>query len=90
MGPVLIDVPMDVQQSKIDSSTFSFVGDEEVNNEGISQRNIHTVNSFFANGERPLLLVGAGVGLSGIQSEILNWANSLNLPFPGFSFLKTF
>ena len=81
MGPVLVDIPMDVQQSEIGEF------DESPNlltnspNESEIKRLVSGINDFFKSGERPLVLFGAGVGLSGAEAETEKWLKDSGVPF---------
>ncbi|WP_298380399.1 thiamine pyrophosphate-binding protein [Azospirillum sp.] len=82
MGPVLIDVPMNVQQDEM--------GDEVVYDPIIGTDFMpipeaaalaNRLNDFFAGAERPLVLLGAGAGLSGAADAILTWVERSGVPF---------
>ena len=81
MGPVLIDVPMDVQQAE--------AGDTVLLNKPLSQLiSVDEVESiqnslvkFFEGSKRPLVLFGAGVGLADQSDAVLSFIDSNNLPF---------
>ena len=81
-GPVLIDVPMNVQKEE--------VGDEIIYNPPIAEKLslqkitqiIQEISDFFKNSERPLILFGAGVGLAGAEIEVVEWLKkNSNVPF---------
>ena len=80
MGPVLIDIPMDIQQQEVEK--FAAV-DKKINNDKnkIDQNYIIKFQNFFNDSKRPLVLFGAGIGLSKKQDSVINWINSNNLPF---------
>lgn len=81
MGPVLIDVPMDIQQLD--------VGEELILPEDVLLDEIAPFKEelkakllkFFEGSERPLVLFGAGVGLADQQKTLISWINDNNLPF---------
>ena len=81
MGPVLVDIPMDVQQADIgEYSDDGFESSETVTK--FETRNlVATVNDFFGSGERPLVLFGAGVGLAGAEKETETWLINRKIPF---------
>ena len=76
MGPVLIDVPMDVQQADAGSSIILnnlklVTMDNEVKD------NIrHLISNFFKGSQRPLVLFGAGVGLADQSKSVSNFIES--------------
>jgi len=81
MGPVLVDIPMDVQQA--DVGEYTEVGFEPIETvtENKSLRFVRTINEFFKSGERPLVLFGAGVGLAGAERETEKWLIDSKIPF---------
>ena len=81
MGPVLVDIPMDVQQA--DVGEYSEVGFNAVKTiTKVKPTNlVATVNEFFSYGERPLVLFGAGVGLAGAEKETETWLIDRKIPF---------
>lgn len=80
-GPVLIDVPMNVQQEKVDE----FIKYNEVEKVLYQDQEISDIskkiNDFFKDYKRPLILIGAGVGLGGSYAEIEDWISKSNIPF---------
>ena len=81
MGPVLVDIPMYVQQA--DVGEYSEVGFNAVKTiTKVKPTNlVATVNEFFSSGERPLVLFGAGVGLAGAEKETETWLIDRKIPF---------
>jgi acetolactate synthase-1/2/3 large subunit len=90
MGPVLIDIPMDVQTEE--------VGDElELPDMDLLRHAAHihwpipglatpsmtatAINEFFADADRPLVVFGAGVGLSDSHCELEEWLHATGIPF---------
>jgi len=81
MGPVLVDIPMDVQQA--DVGEYSEAGFKAVETSTtVKPTNlVATINEFFSSGERPLVLFGAGVGLAGAEKETESWLIDRKIPF---------
>jgi acetolactate synthase-1/2/3 large subunit len=82
-GPVLIDVPMNVQKEVLDrdqamKSLNKEFCEEKKNPETISE---DVINNFLKGSSRPLVLIGAGAGLSGTASIIQSWCENNNIPF---------
>ena len=81
MGPVVIDVPMDVQKEDV-GDVIEYTPPQQ---ESVSSSEIQTarqsLEKFFAGAERPLILVGAGVGLSGAEKATFAWIESTGIPF---------
>lgn len=80
-GPVLIDIPMDVQKAEID-----FAYPKKVNIRGYkptSKGNLHQVKrvlSALEQAEKPLICVGGGVFASNAQKEICDLAKLMQIP----------
>ena len=81
MGPVLLDIPMDIQQADVGE----FVDTEPKSKTQVEpsevDRFVETIDKFFSTGERPLVLFGAGVGLSGVELEVEDWLVKHQIPF---------
>ena len=85
MGPVLIDIPMNVQKASIDL--------EQVNKylEATIEPTPHQfddikfkksiIKNFLNDAIRPLVIIGAGAGLSGTASIIQKWCETNHVPF---------
>ena len=79
MGPVLIDVPMDIQQAEIDGDILlpqrlPIQADEP-------SKVIAELSRTLATANRPVVLWGAGIGLAGIEREVADWLRKTRLPF---------
>jgi len=77
-GPVLLDLPVDIQNSEIQITDKQFINKQENNN---LDAEINLLNEKVALSERPLILVGHGVRLSGAQNSIKTLIEKLNIPF---------
>jgi len=78
-GPVLIDVPMDIQQAEIDGDILlplrlPIQADEP-------SKVIAELSRTLATANRPVVLWGAGIGLAGIEREVADWLRKTRLPF---------
>lgn len=74
-GPVVLEIPLDIQSSYIDDNARTFsptVFSSSYNVDGI----IHAIN----NAERPIILAGNGVRLSGALDEFLQLINKTKIP----------
>lgn len=84
MGPVLIDIPMNLQNAEMadstmllpDANTWSAV-DTGVNPEHVGK----VIQQFLGGAQRPLIIFGAGVGLAGQHAELERWLSSNRIPF---------
>ncbi|QED23883.1 thiamine pyrophosphate-binding protein [Candidatus Deianiraea vastatrix] len=75
-GPVLLDIPMNVQKEEV-GDIIEYYPPEEEN----SVINIDQINAFFKDGKRPLVLFGAGVGLAGVAKNVEKWLIESKIPF---------
>ncbi len=82
-GPVLIDLPMDIQRSEIDvESQASFFESHEYKNLSTQKisSDIDVVVKLLHNSLRPVVLVGGGVRLSNAQTALLHFLKKNSLP----------
>lgn len=82
-GPVLIDLPKDVQQAKLKRFTYpksvELAGYKDKKTGGHPVQ-IKRAAEMLMDAERPVILAGGGVIISGAHSEIRKLADSLNIP----------
>lgn len=78
MGPVLIDVPMDVQQAPAEPWTEEELAPHTERRAPIEDPALFGV---FEGASRPLVLLGAGVGLAGVEAQVSDWLARTGLPF---------
>ena len=83
MGPVLIDVPMNVQQDEMgDLGDVAMPAAEERAADAASlAAAAGAIDKHFKGAERPLVLFGAGVGLAGTGDAVAGWLAETGLPF---------
>ena len=78
MGPVLIDVPMDVQQAdappvfEMPTRAAAPVPEPAA---------LDQLRALLAAAERPVVLWGAGIGLAGAERETVDWLDRVGVPF---------
>lgn len=81
MGPVLIDVPMDVQQMEIGE----FIPTTNPTITPPSKEKLQAISKqlldFLAGAKRPLVYFGAGIGLAGAEKVIQQWLELTGIPF---------
>ena len=79
-GPVLIDVPMDIQQ--IDVGEYV---DGQIPEPGLLTHDATKVavelTTTLASAKRPIVLWGGGIGLAGVQEEVSTWLKRTTIPF---------
>ncbi|MDQ7062035.1 MAG: thiamine pyrophosphate-binding protein [Sulfurimonas sp.] len=82
-GPVLIDIPMDIQRSETDISTLkSFINSDEHKEleKKVLDNKIKDVVNSLNNSKRIIVLIGGGVRLSNAQEELLKWLRMYKIP----------
>ena len=83
MGPVLIDVPMNVQQEEVGDHidavppTAGHIDLDPEEAEGL----VSDLTAFLRESERPCVLFGAGVGLAGVELQVAEWLKESRIPF---------
>ena len=85
MGPVLIDVPMNVQQepaSEADYAVAMAEFDKLPVPAGVSAADAaRGIESFLAGAERPLAVLGGGLGLAGTSVVAQDWCDAHGIPY---------
>lgn len=84
MGPVLIDIPMNLQNAEMANSELLLPdpGASAAENTGASPEDVgKVVQDFLSGAQRPLIVFGAGVGLAGQHSTLERWLGSNRVPF---------
>jgi acetolactate synthase-1/2/3 large subunit len=79
-GPVWIDVPLDVQGTPIDPTTLEGWQPDSGDVPVIDAAQIAHICALLEQAERPLILAGHGVRLSGAAVEFREWAQALGVP----------
>jgi len=87
-GPVLLDLPVNIQMSKMEVTKPFFV-DVSKKNEKCS----YDISEFITNSERPILVLGHGIKLSHANQKAIELVESTGIPFVvsygGFDISKT-
>lgn len=79
-GPVWLDIPLDIQGALVDErDLFEF----EVKLENSFDNHMDQVIELLRNSERPVIIAGNGVTLSGANDDFLNLIDKLNIPVIG-------
>jgi acetolactate synthase-1/2/3 large subunit len=83
-GPVLVDIPMNIQRTEIDiNSLKSFFDSNEYLEFEISKKeedNIQKTVNLLNISKRPIILIGGGVRLSDASEELLKYVEKYNIP----------
>ncbi len=85
MGPVLVDVPMDIQQAEMaaDFAALPLVGNTvaaESAESAVTAASAALAETL-ATARRPLVLWGGGIAMAGVQAELAAWLAETGLPF---------
>ena len=77
-GPVLLDIPVNIQNEIIPE--FTLTESIKLHTPNIDSV-LETINSKLKNSQRPLLLLGHGIRLSGAKYAVKQLVEKLNIPF---------
>jgi acetolactate synthase I/II/III large subunit len=81
MGPVLIDVPMDIQQAEIEPDFDNLPIGAEIIDDHLVDAAVKAISSLLAEAKRPVIVWGGGVGMAGVKTELADWLADSGLPF---------
>jgi acetolactate synthase-1/2/3 large subunit len=86
MGPVLIDVPMNVQQEPVSERDYHVaLGSSTVGNDADGQITAAALaaelENFLGSAERPLFIMGGGLGLAGTAIVAQEWCDAHSVPY---------
>jgi len=80
-GPVLLDIPMNLQKEKINlTKLISFRRPEVKNNKIIIQSCINRIKKLLLKSERPILVIGGGIRMSKAVNELEKFLKKTNIP----------
>jgi acetolactate synthase-1/2/3 large subunit len=81
MGPVLLDIPMNIQKAFVTKADKEkALANFYFNNKDKVEKN-DMLSLFLANSERPLVVIGAGLALTGNALVVQDWCESLSIPY---------
>jgi acetolactate synthase-1/2/3 large subunit len=81
MGPVVVDVPMDVQQAEIEPVFPDLRGGTGAAQRSGYQDAICALSRTLAAAARPIVLWGGGVAMAGVEAVVLDWLERTGIPF---------
>lgn len=82
MGPALIDVPMNVQQEPVSELDYQIAFGEVAPVDDTDAAAIaDALTAFLASAERPLAIIGGGLGLAGTASVAQDWCDAHGIPY---------
>uniref|UniRef100_A0A7S0I7W9 Acetolactate synthase n=1 Tax=Micromonas pusilla TaxID=38833 RepID=A0A7S0I7W9_MICPS len=76
-GPVWLDIPFDVQSSRTEQRDWNHV---EIPTQNVALNSVKAILAAIEKSERPLILGGHGVRLSGAQKEFKKFVEQTNVP----------
>ena len=79
-GPVLIDIPMDFQRSKINLKKLQSFKLPKKKNKKIILNNIYKVKDLLNKSTRPILVVGGGIRISKSINELEKFLKKIDVP----------
>lgn len=80
MGPVLIDVPMDIQQLKLDA-TFPPPRLSASDPAATIDAAVTALSETLEAATRPVVLWGGGVAMAGVEADLIDWLTRAGYPF---------
>ena len=81
MGPVLVDVPMDIQQAEIEPVFPSLTIASDAADPQLIGDATKAVADLLFNAERPVVVWGGGVAMAGVETELAEWLSNNHVPF---------
>ncbi|RXJ79192.1 thiamine pyrophosphate-binding protein [Arcobacter sp. F2176] len=82
-GPVLVDIPMNIQRSEVELNEINSFFDSEEYKEYSSADNVKNFSDVFLSlneSKRPIILIGGGVRLSNASEILLEFVKKYNIP----------
>ena len=81
MGPVLIDVPMNVQKEYVPRNLWDQALQPIPRRASPRWLDWTVVSSFLGDAKRPLVIIGGGAALAGTAADIQRWCESEGIPY---------
>lgn len=78
-GPVLIDLPLDIQQADIDFDISKYQP-KPIENIPVNMNDIQKALDMISKSKQPVIIMGGGVILSHAENEVIAIAEKLNIP----------
>jgi len=81
-GPVWIDIPLDVQASKVDPASLRRFNQKDILafDKKLLSAQVKETLKLLKNAKRPVILAGGGIRLAGAQAEFLELVEKLGIP----------
>lgn len=81
MGPVLLDIPMNIQKEFVSEDQKLVALQNKVKISEMTTQSDPVLKHFFSDSDRPLVIIGAGLCLSSGARETQNWCESFGIPY---------
>jgi len=78
-GPVLLDIPMDIQRAEIDENSLKCYS-PSISKKFIRSDEIEKIVNLINNSKRPLILAGGGISSSGAEKALLSFSKKNKIP----------
>lgn len=78
-GPVLIDIPMNIQRADINAFDYSFAVEDKLLT--VSSEQIKEAEDLLSKAEKPLVICGNGIFQSKSKSQVQDFLNEINIPY---------
>lgn len=83
MGPVLLDIPMNIQKASVSNEqrSLALAKNPHPVEKQFPLEIIKSIKSLFGNTLRPMVIIGAGASLGGKAKYIQNWCEENSIPY---------
>lgn len=81
MGPVLIDIPMNIQKSEVSEEQRSLALASSMRMGPEVEYKGPNLTKLMNEANRPVVIIGAGAALSGTAGDIQNWCETNSIPY---------
>ena len=79
-GPVLLDIPMNIQRAELACEKFHKNKENKENKENKNNTNLNNIIKHLQNAKRPVVLVGGGVRVANATEELFKLIEITNIP----------
>jgi len=79
-GPVWIDIPLDIQAAIVDPNKLNSFKNPNLNENNVTDKLIENVIKMISESNRPVILAGHGIRLSGAAKDFLKFYKKINIP----------
>ena len=79
-GPVLIDLPMNIQRSEVENPVYDMTFEDEHTDAATAQQAADTILAALEQAKRPVIMLGHGVDSYASQQELIAFAKKRQIP----------